>query len=36
MFCSSKHMKELIMRDSLLTTHMYWFILHCIAELHLL
>ena len=23
------------MKDSLLTTHMYWSALHCVAELHL-
>ena len=33
-FCQSKHVKEHVMKDSLLTTCMYWSALHCVAELH--
>jgi hypothetical protein len=35
MFCLLKHVKGRGMKDSLLTTHMYWSALHCIVELHL-
>ena len=28
-------MKGQVMKDSLLTTHMYWSALHCVVELHL-
>ena len=35
MFCYSRHVKGHVMKDSLLTTHMYWSALHCIVELHL-
>jgi len=35
MFCSNKHAEGHMMKDSLLTTHMYWFALHCVVELRL-
>jgi len=36
MFCQSKQVKGHMMKDSLLTAHMYWSALHCVVELHLL
>jgi hypothetical protein len=35
MFCKSKRVKGHVMKDSLLTTQVYWSAIHCIAELHL-
>jgi len=34
MFCQNKHVKGLVMKNSLLT-YMYWSTLHCVVELHL-
>jgi hypothetical protein len=36
MFCSTKHMKGHVMRESLLTTRMHWSELHCGVALRLL
>jgi hypothetical protein len=36
MFGDNKHVERHVMKDSLLTTHMYWSALHCKVELHLL
>jgi hypothetical protein len=32
----SANMKEHVIKDSLLTTHIYWSTLHCVVKLHLL
>ena len=36
MFGDNKHVERHVMKDSLLTTHVYWFTLHCVVELCLL